>query len=116
MNIQDRAPWVIWRLKDNLDRWSRFHLFGTYFLVDVLLKNFWLGCGAAFIWETLDVSWYWETHNSRRAKNYWILTNLNSGMQPINKTMDEILDRRGFSWVDFILGVFASLVWFILNR
>jgi hypothetical protein len=115
MNWRLEYPWVIWSLRENFDRWSRFHLFGTYTLTD-LSDRWWVGFIGALVWEGMDVAWYWETHNSSRATRYWILTNLTpKDPQPKNGLIDEVFDRRGFSWLDLALGWVAVLIWSFAN-
>ncbi len=112
----NKIPWVIWSFRENVDRWSRFHLFGTYTLMD-LADRWWAGAVAALLWEGCDVAWYWWTRREEVKSKYWQYSNLTPDhLQPVYVFMDDIFDRRGFSWMDLALGWVAVLTWIIRTR
>jgi hypothetical protein len=88
-----------------LDLWSGWHFFGSYFLASWVG---WWALLAGFFWEIFDgvfrlfwVAWY-DSHQP--------------GEPALMVKLEKVFDHRGFGWVDLLLDAAAVTVWMIFKN
>ena len=101
-------------IKNNLDSWSGWHLFGPYVLAD------WYGWIVAAIcvvaWECADLAWWRYVESKRRVALKGVA---NAGVRLVELIfpyhwIDKVFDRRGISWGDLLCGA-AGIGLFLIH-
>ena len=102
--------------KEQFDVWSGWHFFGPYVLAD-FVGWFWAGV-AVVTWEAIDFIYalIFKRYCSARMKKMdpmktFIPERDLTVMDKIISNVGRVLDQRGASWADLVLGGVAVLIW-----